>query len=366
MMFVKFKGQQNTNDKMVTSITWYGEMAIDRSICSDRFVLLHQWLMSLKSITQKTTSKGSPFQDPLFTGIHRSPDGRDVTFYFYKANEAEATNQVAGLPLVIRDELKLDPGCFFHRSNYLTILEGTWTPATREYKNKGMMNQEQYLQELDEFFSVNRTFLPDMIVFENTVNTQTQADGVSVLSQLTDKMLRAATSIATLDKSSQDDSSIESGQTSRSKTQAAVKEALKEVSLEHNRAMEDQRVKCQRELEELGRSLERNYSPQSNLQEAMSISIGVATTHQSRGAAVTEFRGNEPIVLDVSPPQEASMDIYSSDDEMAMEITNQSSRKTGVSATDNKSPTSKCLKRSTLRTLRGRGGSKSHPGRNDE
>jgi hypothetical protein len=130
-MVAKLVAYQNTNDKMITSASWYGEMAIDKSIFPDKFVSLRQWLMSLKSIYPKATSKGLPFQDNLFTGIHRSPDGREVTFYFYKANEAEASNVVAGLPLVVQEELQLDPGCFFHRSDYLTVIEGTWNTDTR-------------------------------------------------------------------------------------------------------------------------------------------------------------------------------------------------------------------------------------------
>jgi hypothetical protein len=140
-MVTKLASYQHTNDQMVTSAKWYGAMAIDKSIYPDKFVSLRQWLMSLKSIKQKTTSKGLTFQDNLFTGIHHSPDGTEVTFYFYKANEVEATNVIAGLPLVIQDELQLDPGCFFHRSDYLPVIEGTWDMVNREYKNKGVMNQ---------------------------------------------------------------------------------------------------------------------------------------------------------------------------------------------------------------------------------
>eukprot|EP00557_Chaetoceros_sp_GSL56_P000600 CAMPEP_0176493588 /NCGR_PEP_ID=MMETSP0200_2-20121128/9627_1 /TAXON_ID=947934 /ORGANISM="Chaetoceros sp., Strain GSL56" /LENGTH=282 /DNA_ID=CAMNT_0017891257 /DNA_START=202 /DNA_END=1050 /DNA_ORIENTATION=- len=281
---------------------------------------------------------------------------------------------VEGLPLVIRDELKLDPGCFFHRSDYTNILEGTWNPATREYKNKGMMNQEQYLQELDEFFSVNRIFLPEMIVLDSAENKETQAkaialasgtDDVSVLSQLTDKTLRAATTTMTSGGASHDDSSIESGQTSRSKTQAAVKEALKEVSLEHNRAMEEQRVKFQRELEELRRSMERNSTQNRANTTDITQSLGVIVTQHVVAGAASEDRGLE-IEGNDSPPQEALMEIDSSDDEMAMIRDSQIGGMTGVLDKASKSPQPKRPKRSTSRTLRSRGGSKSHPGPNDE
>ena len=51
-------------------------------------------------------------------------------------------------------------------------------------------------------------------------------------------------------------SSQQSGNTSKSKTQAAVKEALKDVSLQHNKAMKEQHDKFQRELEELRKKLQ--------------------------------------------------------------------------------------------------------------
>ena len=181
----------------------------------------------------------------------------------------EASNVVAGIPLVIQEELQLDPGCFFHRSDYLTVIEGTWNPVTREYKNKGVMNQEQYLQELDDFFSINRSFMPEMIVIDNAGSLDNQAKtiamasgtvDVSLLSQLTDKTLKAATSATATGRNVQNDGSTASGNTSHSKTQAAVQDALKEVSLEHNKVMEEQRLKFQRELAALRKEMEPNTS----------------------------------------------------------------------------------------------------------
>jgi hypothetical protein len=94
-MVAKLAAYQHTNDKMVTTTSWYGDMALDKSIQKNMFVSLQQWLMSLQSIHPKTTGKGQPIVDHLFTGIHRSPDGRVTTFYFYKANESEANNVIA-------------------------------------------------------------------------------------------------------------------------------------------------------------------------------------------------------------------------------------------------------------------------------
>lgn len=359
-MVAKLAAYQNTNDKMITSASWYGEMALDRSIHKDKFESLRQWLMSLKSIHQKTNSKGVTFQDALFTSIHRSPDGREVTFYFYKANEVEATNVVTGLPLFIRDELQLEPGCFFHKSDYSAIMEGTWNSATREYKNKGVMNQEQYLQELDEFFSVNRNFLPEMIVLGNTEPKEHQAktlalasgtDDVSILSQLTDKTLKAVTTTMDSGRSLKDDSSIESGQTSKSKTQAAVREALKEVSLEHNRAMEEQQMKFQKEMEALRKSMERNYT--------------LRNTHPDEPAVSLTETGQGTDINDSDIPQESTMEVDSSDDDIAMLVAQQSGLRTGAPKAG-KSPWPKRPKRSGSRNLRSRGDSINHPDMNDE
>jgi hypothetical protein len=214
-----------------------------------------------------------------------------------------------------------------------------------------------------------------MIVLDSAANTETQAkaialasgtDDVSVLSQLTDKTLRAATSSQAPGGTSNDDSSVESGQTSRSKTQAAVKEALKEVSLEHNKAMEEQRAKFQCELEELRRSLERNYTPHEiSTTNTIPPSHDSIPNNPSREPSLSAHRVQET-ALDDSSPQEANMDIDSSDDDLAMTVAPQSGRKTGNNGTASKSPQPKRPKRSKSRTLRGRGGSKSHPDDHNE
>lgn len=129
-MVAKLAVYQNTNDNMLTAASWYGEMALERSITQDKFISLQQWLMPLQSIHLKSHSNGTKYKDKLFHSIHRSPDCREVKFYFYKVNATEANNVIAALPLVIRDELHLDPSCFFQKSDYLAILEGTWTTDT--------------------------------------------------------------------------------------------------------------------------------------------------------------------------------------------------------------------------------------------
>jgi hypothetical protein len=301
---------QNTNDKMLISASWFGEMALERSIQKEKFISLRQWLMSLQSIHPKSHSSGATYYDKLFHSIHCSQDNQETKFYFYKANETEATNVIAALPLVVKEELHLDPGCFFHKSDFLSILEGTWSKDKREYKNKGILNQEQYLRELDECFMLNRAFLPEVIVLDNVANSQQQAkamamangeEDISVLSNLTEKTLKAATT-----PGGSEDASVASGHTSRSKTQAAVRAALKEVSLEHNKAMVEQQQKFQQELAALRKSFER----QSTVGQTVQAVATIPSTPTS---------GEEQVAQ--------SMDEDSSDDEVALQQTQRRSKR---------------------------------------
>jgi len=172
---------------------------------------------------------------------------------------------------MVREEMGLDPGCFFRKEDYAGILDGEWNAENREYKNKQVINQEQYLQELDDFFIANSEFLPEVIVMENggksslldtAAKVMAMANGedeASVLSQLTDKTLKEANLRPRTGNTSSASSvtSAQSGNTSKSKTQAAVKEALREDSIEHNKAMLEQKKQFQKELEALRKALDR-------------------------------------------------------------------------------------------------------------
>jgi hypothetical protein len=50
----KLAAYQKTNDMMLTSYSWLGEIAMDRSIKEDGFESLRHWLMSLTSIKRET------------------------------------------------------------------------------------------------------------------------------------------------------------------------------------------------------------------------------------------------------------------------------------------------------------------------
>jgi len=166
----------------------------------------------------------------------------------------------------VKYELGLDPACFFHKADYVGIIDGSWNSATCQFKNIQTLNQEQYLHDLDDCFMINKEFLPEVVLLEQTKVDQETAnkamamangeDDVSVLSQLTDKTLKASMS-RTGSRSPSDStvSSQQSGMTSKSKTQAAVKEALRDVSIQHNQAMQEQQAKFQKEIESLRQAL---------------------------------------------------------------------------------------------------------------
>lgn len=367
-LVTKLATYQQTNEKMLVTSSWFGEMALEKSIASDRFVSLRQWLMTVTSIVKKKTSTGQEYNDKLFTSIHTSNDSQETKFYFYKVNEVEASNVVSALPLFIREELGLDPACFFHSSDFKHIIDGSWNKNKREYKNRNMLNQEQYLMELEDCFDVNREFFPQTIILEaKDVSKETEKhlamangeDEISMLSSLTEKTLKEATTTNKGTKeASNDDNSTGSGMTSKSKTQLAVRNALKEVSLEHNKAMAEQQHKFQQEIEKLRQALEQSQhtSPVEGntlhsvrASQAPTATVGATGTEQAPEALVT-------------------MDVDDSSDDMASvpttrRVTQGSSLSLAMKATA--SPLNKRPKRSKSRITKGPGDPKSSPRRSN-
>jgi hypothetical protein len=262
-----FAMYQKTNEAMLTSATWKGSLALDRSISSDNFESFRHWMMSMTSLVEKPKKDGTMYKDKLFLSIHRSNDRQETQFYFYRSNATEASHVISALPLVVKHDLGLDPSCFFLKADYLGILDGIWNSDTREFKNKQAINQEQFLQDMDDCFLVNKEFLPEVVIMGQTkidkdIATKNMAmangeDEVSVLSNLTEKTLKA--SLTRSGNHSPSDSTMnsqQSGKTTKSKTQAAVKEALRDVSIQHNQAMKEQQEKFRKEIEALRKALE--------------------------------------------------------------------------------------------------------------
>jgi hypothetical protein len=336
----KLATYQKTNEQMVSYTTWYGEMAVDKSVTREKYYSLRRWLMSVTSITEKTARDGKKYHDKLFIGLHKSPEAQEVRFYYYKVIEAEALNVVAALPLFIQLELNLDPGCFFHKSDYAEIVKGSWDTAKREYKNVNMLNQEQYLNDLEDCFMANRAFVPEVIMTDTTVDATDAEKGlalangedeISVLSTLTDKTLKEATTRHSNPSSTGDAmsvGSIVSGMTSKSKTRLAVKEAIKEVSAEHNKAMEEQQQRFQREIATLRKELERSTSrhPAANME------IEQNERKESDTTMDTEIPEQDIPMIDLGTEEEPHIA---------------------------HSPSPKRPKRAKSRTRKGRGGSKS-------
>ena len=100
----KLAAYQKTNEMMLTSHSWVGEMALDRSIKADKFDSFRHWLMSLTSLKEKLKQDGTTYRDKLFTSIHRSSNKQETRFYFYQSNKTEAINVISGLPLMIKND----------------------------------------------------------------------------------------------------------------------------------------------------------------------------------------------------------------------------------------------------------------------
>jgi hypothetical protein len=333
---------QKTNELMLTSSSWMGEIALDRSIKSEKFESFLKWLMAITSLVPKKKKDGTQYYDKLFTSIHRSPNKQETRFYFYQSNKKEALNVISGLPLMIREELGLDPCCFFRKADYMGILDGEWNPATREYRNQQEINQAQYLEELDECFLANSEYLPEVVIMDQATKASVSEDmkkamamangedEVSVLSQLTDKTLKEATTRprSGLSSSASSITSAQSGNTSKSKTRAAVRDALREVSLEHNKAMIEQKQLFQKEIEALRKALE----------------------HRTE---VTP--GNEGISNDKTHVDDEEVQIEDSSDDEAS-VRQQSNTSRNSSGKSSKSVIHKRPTRSKFRATRARGG----------
>jgi 2-oxoglutarate dehydrogenase complex dehydrogenase (E1) component-like enzyme len=154
-------------------------------------------------------------------------------------------------------------------------------------------------------------------------------DDVSILSTPTDKTLQAAVTRPGEHNGKNDDTSIQSGMTSKSKTQQAVKLALKEVSIEHQRAMSEQQQKFQKEIEELKRALTTGEISTTLVQ------LQQGTAVEGTNDMETESNNEE---LETLPPQSSLQSLSQL-----------------ISSPTRKSPVSKRPKRSKSRNSRGRG-----------
>jgi hypothetical protein len=202
-----------------------------------------------------------------------------------------------------------------------------------------MINQEQYLMDLDDCFMVNQPFLPNTVFLNpstldvhNSDKNMAMANGeddVSILSTPTDKTLQAAVTRPGEHNGKNDDTSIQSGMTSKSKTQQAVKLALKEVSIEHQRAMSEQQQKFQKEIEELKRALTTGEISTTLVQ------LQQGTAVEGTNDMETESNNEE---LETLPPQSSLQSLSQL-----------------ISSPTRKSPVSKRPKRSKSRNSRGRG-----------
>jgi hypothetical protein len=343
----------------------------------------------MTSLKEKQTQAGITYKDKLFLSVHRDHEMQEVKFYYYKINETEASNVISALPLVVQEELGLDPYCFFHRSDCKNILDGLWDTTNRTYKNKNMINQEQYLNDLEDCFLVNRKFVPQEVRIDSAESLQEAQqvamangeDDVSIISNLTDKTLKAA--MKPMSKNTGDASSTESGMTSKSKTQLAVKAALLEVSSEHNKAMVEQQKKFQQEIEQLRRALEQQQTltKTPNTQDSTPMdTLDTVTTdivHIEKPATMEVDDSSDDTAPPIQPSRQtrtsslaaakASMEVDDSSDDTAPPIQLSRQNRTSSSAAAKASMESPSPNRPNkkLCTYKGRGGPKSASKKSD-
>jgi hypothetical protein len=197
---------------------------------------------------------------------------------------------------------------------------------------------------------VNKEFFPQTIVMENkdtTLETDKHMamangeDDVSILSSLTEKTLKAATTVPGTAGRNDDGASVESGMTSKSKTQLAVRTALKEVSAEHHKAMAEQQKKFEQELALLRKALE-----QTVLQ----------APRETQKTTTPENDTNNTNTMHEAP---TGMDLEDSSDDMAsIPSVRRTSKISSLSAANEAlaSPEHKRPKRSQSKHRTGRGG----------
>jgi hypothetical protein len=101
-LVTKLSNYQQKHEQVMEYATWYGELALDKSIYTDKFSSLQQWLMNVNSIQPKRNKDNKQYHDRVFTSIHKANDGQETRFYFSKVNSTEATNIIAALPLLIK------------------------------------------------------------------------------------------------------------------------------------------------------------------------------------------------------------------------------------------------------------------------
>ena len=111
--------------------------------------LLHE-LMAVESIVEKKIVKRkttTSFRGRLFYAIIPDKKKKCVTFYYSRANFMEGRSVARGMPLFIRDHLKLDPSFFCNSSALTEALEGDW-----DFKQRKFLSAEEKIEgdRLDE------------------------------------------------------------------------------------------------------------------------------------------------------------------------------------------------------------------------
>jgi hypothetical protein len=79
-LVAKLAVYQKKHEQITDSHSWYGELALEKSVERASFKSLRQWLINLKCIKPKLSKDQKPYHDTVFTSIHKSADGQETRF----------------------------------------------------------------------------------------------------------------------------------------------------------------------------------------------------------------------------------------------------------------------------------------------
>ena len=189
--------------------------------------LLHD-LMAVESIVEKKIVKGkttTTFHGRLFYAIIPDKKKKSVTFYYSRANFNEGRSVARGMPLFIRDHLKLDPAFFCNSTALTEAMEGEWDYQHRKFLSSDEKIEGDRLDAMEDEANAEA----EIFISKDHQRALTM-DEDSVVSEET----RLTKGDRTPPAASSDDVSEMTGSTRESKAKAYADSAVKEVAAQYS------------------------------------------------------------------------------------------------------------------------------------
>jgi hypothetical protein len=103
---------------------------------------LRQFIATLQTLPD-TTGKTRD----LFQAVSRGERSHQVHFIMLKPFAEEGRHVINALPIIVRDELRLDPNQFFTEDTVSTALDGTWDPVKRIFQEYGEIQNKEAVDD---------------------------------------------------------------------------------------------------------------------------------------------------------------------------------------------------------------------------